>query len=153
MYSTDSSKLENIQMLLTDQQADQICDLLKDRNELTRHYSRVEILSAEYRCRFSGAEVIACVELKKVQWYQSEVRHLAVALKHERQGHAKALIQEVERQAILDHSRLLQCTIRESNVNSRMFFEHQGFRVVNQFHNQVSQNNVYVLQKTLVSAT
>jgi hypothetical protein len=54
-------------MLLTDNQADRICAVLKARNKLTREYSRAEILAANYLCRFSGDEVIAFVELKKVQ--------------------------------------------------------------------------------------
>jgi ribosomal protein S18 acetylase RimI-like enzyme len=138
-------------MMLADKQADRICALLKERNELTREYSRAEILAANYLCRFADDEVIAFVEVKKVQWYQSEVCHLTVALEHERQGHAKALIQEAEEIAILHRSRLLQCTIRENNVNSRMLFEYFGFRLVNQFYNQVRHNNVYVLQKVLVT--
>jgi ribosomal protein S18 acetylase RimI-like enzyme len=139
-------------MALTHKQADRICALLKERNRLSREYSPAEILAGDYRCRFVGDEVIAFVELKKVQWYQSEVRHLTVALGYEKRGHAKALIQEMEEAARQQRSRVLQCTIREDNVDSLGLFEHLGFRVVNKFFNQVSNNSVNVLQKVLVSA-
>jgi len=137
-------------MMMTDKQADRVCALLKERNQLTREYSRVEIQAANYLCRFVGHEVVAFVELKKVQWYQSEVCHLTVAAEHERQGHAKALIHGAEKAAIQHGSRLLQCTIREDNAASRTLFEYFGFRVVGQFYNRLTDNNVDVLQKVLV---
>lgn len=136
-------------MMLSDTQADRIRILLKDRNQLTREYSRAEILAANYLCRFLGDEVIAFVELKKVQWYQAEICHLTVAPAHERQGHAKALIEDAEKSARASGCRLLQCTIREHNYASQSLFVHFGFRVVGRFYNQVSGNNVDVLQKVL----
>lgn len=105
-------------MGLTDAQADTIAKLLNARNELTVQYTRQCVLDEadNYRCILSDAgEVIACVEIKKVQWYQCEVLHLTVSEAHERRGHGKALLCEAERVARAKNARVLQCTIRDDN--------------------------------------
>lgn len=142
-------------MVLTDQ-ANQIAVLLNERNELTVQYTRQLILdhAGNYLCRYSEArEVIACVEVKKVQWYQTEILHLTVAASHEHQGHAKALLCEAERVARMNGARLLQCTIRVDNTKSRKLFEGFGFSHIGTFLNQGSGNNVGVFQKILSNAS
>ena len=142
-------------MALTDVQADQIASLLNERNELTVQYTRQRVLdhADNYLCRLSEAgNVIACVEVKKVQWYQTEILHLTVAASHERQGHAKALLCEVERVARVNGARLLQCTVRADNTKSRALFEGFGFSHTGTFLNQESGNNVGVFQKILSNA-
>jgi ribosomal protein S18 acetylase RimI-like enzyme len=142
-------------MALTDTQAEKIASLLNERNELTIKYTGKRVLehANNYLCRFSSAgEVIACVEVKKVQWYQTEILHLTVATSHLRQGHAKALLCEAERVARSDAARLLQCTIRVGNIESQGLFEGFGFVHVGTFLNQGSGNNVGVFQKILSNA-
>ncbi len=142
-------------MALSDAQADQIAALLNARNELTVHYTSQKVLahSADYLCRLSESnEVLACVEVKKVQWYQAEVLHLTVAASQEGQGHAKALLCEAERLARTRGVRLLQCTIRQGNVPSQSLFQGFGFSHVSTFRNEHSGNNVLVMQKVLASA-
>ncbi|MHB1350805.1 MAG: GNAT family N-acetyltransferase [Desulfobulbaceae bacterium] len=142
-------------MALTDTQAEQISALLNERNELTFKYTRKRVLDHKdnYLCRLSETgEVIACVEVKKVQWYQTEILHLTVAASHLRRGHAKALLCEAERIARADGARLLQCTIRAGNTESRGLFEGFGFVHVGTFLNQGSGNNVGVFQKILSNA-
>jgi ribosomal protein S18 acetylase RimI-like enzyme len=136
-------------------QADRIAALLNERNELTVTYTRKHILdhADNYLCRFSDdGAVIACVEVKKVQWYQTEILHLTVASSYERKGHAKALLCEAERIARANCARLLQCTIRAGNNASEKLFVGFGFVHVGTFHNQGSVNNVAVFQKVLSSA-
>ena len=140
-------------MALTDVNANQIAALLNKRNELTVQYTPQRILqhADNYICRYSeNGEVIACVEVKKVQWYQTEILHLTVAPSHERQGHAKALLCETERVVRVNGARLLQCTIRVGNTASRSLFENFGFSHVGSFFNQKSGNNVDVFQKILM---
>jgi len=142
-------------MALTDSQADQIAALLNERNELTVQYTRQRVLehAGNYICRHSeSGEVVACVEVKKVQWYQSEILHLTVTESQERKGHAKALLCEAERVARANGARLLQCTIRVDNTASRHLFEGSGFLHVGTFFNQGSGNNVGVFQKVLANA-
>lgn len=142
-------------MPLTDSQADQVAALLNERNDLTVEYNRNRILDEveNYLCRFSETgDVIACVEVKTVQWYQAEVLHLTVSEDQERRGHAKALLCEAERVARTKGARLLQCTIRTDNETSRRLFEGFGFLHVSTFHNQASGNNVGVFQKVLATA-
>ena len=142
-------------MPLTDAQADQISDLLNERNKLTVRYTRSRVLehASNYLCRYAEAgEVIACVEVKKAQWYQTEILHLTVAKSHERRGHAKALLCEAERVARANGARLLQCTIRIGNQDSRQLFEGFGFMLVSTYFNQSSGNNVGVFQKILANA-
>jgi ribosomal protein S18 acetylase RimI-like enzyme len=139
-------------MTLTAAQADQVAHLLNTRNQLTVHYTRQRVLqnADNYFIRYDGQQnVIACVEAAKVQWYQTEVKHLTVALEHERQGHASALIDEVEDAVRLQGGKILQCTIREGNTPSRALFTSLGFLPVSKFFSPASGNNVEVLQKIL----
>jgi len=142
-------------MALTNAHADQIAALLNERNQLTVKYTRQCVLehADNYHCRFSAAdEVVGCVEVKKVQWYQTEICHLTVAASETRKGHAKALLCEAERVARANGARLLQGTIREGNIDSRSLFEGFGFLHVSTFSNPLSGNNVAVFQKVLSSA-
>jgi ribosomal protein S18 acetylase RimI-like enzyme len=140
---------------LTDKQAEMIATLLNERNALTVKYCTQRVLAEadNYRCVLSGTgDVIACVEIKTVQWYQCEVLHLTVAKDHERKGHAKALLCEAERVARSRNARILQCTIRDDNVGSRALFEGAGFQRVTAFFNEKSGNNIGVFEKVLVPA-
>lgn len=142
-------------MTLNNAHADQIAALLNERNELTVKYTCRRVLdhAANYLCRHSEAnEVFACVEVKSVQWYQTEILHLTVAASQEGKGHAKALLCEAERLARSNGARLLQCTIRQDNIASRKLFEGFGFLHVGTFLNHRSGNNVAVLQKVLSNA-
>ncbi len=142
-------------MALTNSQAEQIASLLNERNELAVKYSGGRVLehANNYLCRFSEVgEVIACVEVKKVQWYQTEVCHLTVAASHARQGHAKALLCEAVRVARANGARLLQCTIRFGNIESEGLFKGFGFVHVGTFLNEGTGNNVGVFQKMLSTA-
>lgn len=142
-------------MAVTDEQAEMIASLLNARNELTVGYTAQRVLAdaENYRCVFSNeGEVIACVEIKKIQWYQHEVLHLTVARNHEGRGHAKVLLCEAERVARRKGARILQCTIRDENPRSRKLFEDFGFRRVSTFFNARSGNNVGVFQKVLEPA-
>lgn len=142
-------------MALSDAHADAIAALLNARNQLTVQYTRqrVQEEADNYLFRLSEAgQLIACVELKKVQWYQAEVLHLTVAEAHEGKGHAKALLCEVERVARANGARVLQCTIRMDNEASLRLFEGIGFAHVSTFRNERSGNNVGVFQKVLATA-
>ena len=140
---------------LSDAQADAIAQLLNTRNQLTVQYARERVLkeSADYILRLSEVgDVIACVQVKKVRWYQAEVLHLTVAEAYEQRGHAKALLCEAERVARTKGARILQCTIRADNAVSRKLFEGFGFIHTITFLNQGSGNNVGVFQKVLANA-
>lgn len=142
-------------MALSDAHADAVVALLNARNQLTVQYTRQRVLQEadNYLSRLDDAgQLIACVELKKVQWYQAEVLHLTVAEAHEGKGHAKALLCEAERVARAKDVRLLQCTIRTDNEASRRLFEGFGFSHVGTFRNELSGNNVGVFQKVLATA-
>lgn len=136
-------------------QADAIAQLLNTRNQLTVQYTRERVLkeSADYILRLSKAgDFIACVQVKKVQWYQAEILHLTVAEAYEHKGHAKALLCEAEGAARMKNARVLQCTIRTDNVTSRKLFEGFGFIHTSTFLNQGSGNDVGVFQKVLANA-
>lgn len=142
-------------MNLSDTHADQIAALLNERNELAVEYTRQKVLAHgdDYLCRLSASdEVHACVEVKKVQWYQAEILHLTVAAAQEGKGLAKALLREAERVARARGARLLQCTIRQGNVQSQGLFQGFGFSHVSTFRNEHSGNNVLVLHKVLAGA-
>ena len=139
---------------LTNDQANQIAALLNERNELTVVYDgrRVFDHADDYLCRHSeSGDVVACVEVKRVQWYQTEILHLTVAQSEERKGHAKALLCEAEQVARARNARLLQCTIRTDNTKSHSLFEGFGFLRTGTFFNERSKNNVDVFQKVLTT--
>src|SRR5258706_6073279 len=98
-------------MALSDAHADQIAALLNERNQLTIQYTRKRVLdhAENYICCFSQTdEVIACVEVKSVQWYQTEILHLTVVVIEEGRGLAKTLLCDAERLARANGARLLQ---------------------------------------------
>jgi hypothetical protein len=57
-----------------------------------------------------------------------------------------------EAKAVANNVGLLQCTIREGNTESEVFFNKQGFIKVNRFKNQRTNNVVGVWQKVLSAA-
>ena len=135
--------------------ANQIALLLNSRNELVKQYDPAQILEAaeNYLYRVSDrGEVIACVELKRVQWYQFEVAHLTTASAEARRGYARELLTLVEERAKARGCRVLQCTIRENNKPSRSLFAQVGFIQVSRFHYPNSGNNVGVWQKVVSPA-
>jgi ribosomal protein S18 acetylase RimI-like enzyme len=141
-------------MSLNEVHAKQIAALLNERNKLTQKYTSQKIIDGQHNYLYRVSElgeVVACVEIKKVQWYQSEVLHLAVGAEHVRKGHAKALLMEAENVARKNGACILQCTIREDNQESLKLFESFDFKPVNLFGNSESGNNVAVLQKVLSS--
>lgn len=135
-------------------EARQIAELLNRRNQLTQNYTEAMILESagNYLFRKINDAVVACVELKKTQWYQSEICHLTVHEQHERQGHGRELIQQATDVAIKQGSRILQCTIRVGNNGSERAFLEAGFAITCSFHNSRSGNNVNVYQKSIVVA-
>lgn len=133
-------------------EARQIADLLNRRNQLTKNYTEAMILefAGNYIFRKNNDVVVACVELKKIQWYQSEICHLTVHEQYERKGHGRALIQKATDVAIAQGARILQCTIRIGNNGSERAFLEAGFVKTCSFHNARSENNVNVYQKSIV---
>lgn len=134
--------------------ANQIADLLNSRNQLTRKYTAEMVLghAENYLYEVVGAVVVACVEVKRVQWYQAELCHLTVAEAHERKGYGRALIRRAIEVADRQGARLMQCTIREGNAASERAFIAAGFTKVSTFFNARSGNNVCVYQRPILSA-
>jgi ribosomal protein S18 acetylase RimI-like enzyme len=140
---------------MTNSEAAEIAALLNDRNELVVQYDAARVLSNAdnyiYRSGEAGT-VVACLELKKVQWYQFEVSHVSVALGSERQGHGHTLVQEAENLAVAKGARILQCTIRENNEASKALFTKRGFSSACKFYSPYSGNTVGVWQKVVSHA-
>ena len=136
-------------------QAEQIATLLNTQNQLTVAYDADRVLGHEenYLIRLdSFGQVIACAELKKVQWYQFELLHVTVAQQQHRKGHARSLIDEAVSRAIQSGARILQSTIRVGNTASEGLFKSSGFECVSHFYNVRSQNVISVWQRVLSPA-
>ena len=143
-------------MDLPNDTANQIAALINENNQLTVQYNRERVLAnaANYICRYSDTgEVVACIEIKKVQWYQTEILHLSVAASERRKGHGRALLEEAEQRAQTEGARVLQCTIRDGNAASRQLFEEYGFSCVSAFCNVRSGNCIGIYQKILAPAS
>jgi N-acetylglutamate synthase-like GNAT family acetyltransferase len=133
-------------------QAQQIANLLNKRNALSRHYTSKNVLEeAESYIVEPGVDgsVLGCVQLKRVQWYQSELCHLTVDETVECQGVATKLIKNAEALALQNKSRIVQCTIRSDNARSMSRFTSLGYLKSATFQNVVTGNSVHVLQKVL----
>jgi ribosomal protein S18 acetylase RimI-like enzyme len=133
-------------------QAAQIADLINARNELARRYAAkdIQLVRENYLFELSKAgNVIGCVEVKRVQWYQFEIDHLSIAEDVEGNGVAWALFKRVEQYAVQSRGRLIQCTIREGNEKSQRLFKRNGFSQVSVFHYPDTGNNVGVWQKVI----
>lgn len=137
---------------LTGKQAAEIAALLNNQNQLTVAYTSDSVLASRENylitCSDEG-HVIACAELKKVQWYQFELLHVTVAQNFHRKGHAKELVERAERIALERGARILQSTIRVGNVASENLFASASFNPVCRFYNRSSGNVIGVWQKVL----
>jgi hypothetical protein len=73
---------------MTREQPQQIADLLNSRNRLTTLHTADTVMkaAAEYLFESEGDIIVACVQIKKVQWYQCEILHLSVRADRERRG-------------------------------------------------------------------
>ena len=134
--------------------AEQIAKLLNDRNQLTQEYTAARVLQLADRFLYrldDAGKVMACVEVKKVQWYQFEILHLSVTKAVARTGKAAALLADAERKAEDGGGRILQCTIREGNTASESFFAKHGYTKMTSFLNHASGNRVGVWQKVVPS--
>jgi len=131
--------------------AGQIATLLNTRNQLVKNYDAKAILAARTRFLFEvrDGQVVGCVEVKKVQWYQAEVNHLTVHKDYCRRGIAQALLDAATARAIKDGARILQCTIRDNNVESGALFLKNGFVRTALFLYPDTGNNVGVYQKVI----
>ncbi len=135
--------------------ASQIADLLNSHNELVVRYDADRVLKSadDYLFEQSGIGVaIACLELKRVQWYQFEINHLTVAPEFRGKCLAKKLLRQAEDMATNDGGCLLQCAILEDNKPSQGLFKKIGFSEVVRFHYPKSGNNVGVWQKVISPA-
>jgi ribosomal protein S18 acetylase RimI-like enzyme len=136
---------------MTQHQAEEIANLLNSRNQLAVEYTAEMVMqhADNYLFEAQKEEVVACVEVKKVQWYQSEICHLSVSEKHEGQGLAKLLIRRAEQKAQRANARIAQCTIRVGNEASEQTFRRSGYREVCSFFNAELDRYVAVWQKVL----
>jgi ribosomal protein S18 acetylase RimI-like enzyme len=136
------------------QQAQQIAEILNSRNQLDTPYTAQMVLqhADDYLFDLDEGAVVACVEVKKVQWYQWEICHLSVAETHERHGRGKTLVRRAEEKAKAGHARIIQCTIRVGNEPSERAFRRSGYREACCFYNSRTGNYVAVWQKVLCPA-
>jgi N-acetylglutamate synthase-like GNAT family acetyltransferase len=133
--------------------ASQVAKLLNEQNKLTVQYTAEKVLehADNYLLRFDDSgDVVACAELKFVQWYQFELLHVTVAPTNKRKGLASALVAEAESRARKKGAEILQSTIRKGNEESEGLFGKSGFQAVSTFLNAQSGNLIRVWQKVLV---
>lgn len=134
-------------------QADQIAQLLNSNNELKSAYTSDQLLRYAHEYKFlqdeETSDVIAVVQIKKVQWYQHEIVNLTVSPAHSEKNLAKRLLEIAENQAINDDARILQATFRENDKENIDLFKSAGFDQVSTFFNPQSDRNITVWQKVL----
>ena len=131
--------------------ATKIANLINDRNQLNGEYDADRILQhgENYIYELDGNVLVACVEVRKVQWYQWEICHLSVNPDYERKGNAARMIQSAEDRARERGAKILQCTIRVGNDRSERAFAKQGYEKKICFYNDKTENYVAVWQKAI----
>ena len=136
---------------MTPKQAEQVAQLLNSRNQLQVDYTaeKVSQHADNYLFELRDESVVACVEVKRVQWYQWEICHLSVSEKHARRGLGKLLIHRAEEKAKHGAARIVQCTIRVGNEESEQAVRRSGYRESCCFFNAATDNEVAVWQKVL----
>ena len=135
---------------MTPEQAEQVARLVNEQNKLSVPYTPEKAMGGYYLLETDqkGA-VIACAEVKEVQWYQAEVCHVSVDANHKRQGLGAKLVTRAESRANELGARLLQCTIRQGNKESEGLFTKLGFSPGAAFHNARTKSNVTIWTKVL----
>ena len=136
---------------MTNAQAEEIASLINERNQLVKQYEAKDILqnAGNYEYEVRDEKVVACVERKKVQWYQWEICHLSVPKEWGGKGVAFAVYQRAAAAARAGGARVLQCTIRKGNDDSEKFFLRQGFTKVGSFFYDGTGNTVGIWQKVI----
>jgi RimJ/RimL family protein N-acetyltransferase len=136
---------------MTPQQAAQIAQLINARNQLTQTYTAetVSRRAKNYLFETEDEVIVGCIEVKRVQWYQWEIRHLSVDPTREGKGIGKRLIRSAEEKAELGGARVVQCTIRVGNQASAHVFRKSGYIPACCFFNSTSGHDVMVWQKVL----
>lgn len=134
-------------------QADQIAQLLNSNNELKSAYTADQLLRYAHEYKFlqdeDSSNVIAVVQIKKVQWYQHEIVNLTVSPAHREKDLAKRLLELAENQALTDGARILQATVRENDQMNIDLLKSTSFEQVSTFFNPLSNRNITVWQKVL----
>lgn len=129
-------------------QAQQIAKLLI-QNELTVIATETSVIANQFNYVFIEVDniVMACAEVKSVQWYQYEICHVSV--KELQRGYGKRIIIMAEEQARKKNARVMQCTIRTNNIASIALFKSLGYSKGITFYNSKSQNELFTFQKAL----
>jgi len=134
-------------------QANQIAELLNRCNELKSSFTSDQLLRYAHEYKFIQDEdtndVVAVVQIKKVQWYQHEIGNLTVSPEHQGKELAQRLLQTAERQALNEGAHILQGTVRQNDQENIELFKSAGFKHVSNFYNQHSDRNITVWQKIL----
>jgi GNAT superfamily N-acetyltransferase len=136
---------------MTEDLATKIAALINERNQLDGRYDAARIMKQydHYEYELDGDVLIACVETKKVQWYQWEICHLSVNPSYARKGYGNRMIQQAEGKAKQGGARIVQCTIRVGNVESEGAFRKRGYVQATSFYNSRTENYVGVWQKVI----
>lgn len=131
--------------------ATEIEKLVNKRNNLSKKITNKQINDnlVNYVCLVENNNFIGCVQVKKIQWYQSEICHFSIKEEYEGKGKSYELIKMAEEKAKNENSRIIQCTIRKDNTKSINFFTKNNYIQVNEFFNKNTNNNVLIFQKII----
>jgi uncharacterized protein YxjI len=90
-----------------------VLEIVSDhRGDTYRSVYTVRGHADNYEYEVRDGHVVACVERKKVQWYQWEICHLSVREEWEHKGAAFAVYNRAQAAARSGRGSVLQCTIR-----------------------------------------
>ena len=120
---------------------------IKDVAELLKKYNDIPnpiFNSDKYIYMKDGDELIAYGEIKKLNWYISELRHLFVIPKYRGKGYGRMILRVQMENA---NTPILVMTIREDNKIMRRIANVEGFNKHCIFKSKISNKNVVLYIK------
>lgn len=93
------------------------------------------------------SQVIACVRVRKINWYIGEISHLAVHPDYRNLGYGRRILELAEERAYSKGAHVLQCTIRLDNDGSTSLFFGYGWQELKQFKNPKTGNKLRIMYK------
>ena len=84
---------------MTTQEAEEIAQLINNRNHLIKNYTFKDILSKKECYVFikEDNKVIACAASNKIQWYQHEITHVSISEHFEGKGYGSRILALAEK--------------------------------------------------------
>jgi ribosomal protein S18 acetylase RimI-like enzyme len=98
-----------------------------------------------YGC-FEKKELLGVVGLYRIAWHTTEIRNLCVKKERRNQGIGKFIVTQMLKRIA---SPVAIAVVEVNNIPSLKIFQNLGFKQVEVFYNEETENQLYFMLKTL----